>query len=211
MQKWILPNFGERSIQRIQSREFERFLDGLVTEVGLSPATRNRVRAVLHKIYSDAKCDELLTVNPIIRIPVFKEPKQTFDYWHSLEECQAYLACAEQENASFYVFAVLALNTGARIGELLALTNADVDLDRRRINLSKIKEYRSGKICQRTKGGGDRWLGINDEVFSVLTNRRNQTRLSPTSRLHCPYGRWFIARGRNDSANSSTDLSSNGA
>lgn len=176
LQKWILPKFGTRILQRVTSREYESFLDELVTDVGLSPATRNRVRAVLHKLYSDAKRDELLAVNPISRISVFKEPKITFDYWHSLEECQAYLAEAEQESSLFYVFAMLALNTGARIGELLALTNADVDLSRRRIHLSKIKEYRSGKICHRTKGGGDRWLGINDEVFEVLTEQRNKTR-----------------------------------
>lgn len=107
---------------------------------------------------------------------VWKENAQGFDYWHSVEECQSYLTHAELEVPSFYVFCILALNTGARIGELIALQNSDVDLDHRRIHLWKLKEYRSGKICKRTKGGGDRWLGINDEVFSVLLQHRQNTK-----------------------------------
>ena len=178
LKKWVRPAFGDRMLQRISTQEFENFLDRLVTKERLAPATRNRVRGILHKLYNDAKRQGLIQVNPISNVLVWKETLQGFDYWHSLEECRAYLTHAELEVAPFYVYAILALNTGARIGELVALQNRDIDLSNRRIHLCKIKEYRSGDICKRTKGGGDRWLGMNDEVFKVLLAHKQKTKFS---------------------------------
>lgn len=178
LRKWVLPVFGQHVLQRINSQELEAFLDRLVAKEGLASGTRNRVRAVLHKLYNDAKRQGLIQHNPVSNVLVWKEQKQTFDYWQTLEECQAYLEQAETESPSFYVFALLALNTGARIGELIALQNQDVDLKNRRIHFCKLKEYRGGEICKRTKGGGDRWLGMNDELYQVLMNHRQKTKFN---------------------------------
>jgi integrase len=156
LRNWILPFFGPRVLQRISTPELEAHLDHLVTKEGLSAGTRNRVRAVLHKLYNDAKRQGLIPFNPVSNVLVWKERQMTFDFWQTMDECQAYLLSAEKESPSFYLFTILALNTGARIGELLALQNADLDLVRRRIHICKIKEYRDGEIYKRTKGGGDR-------------------------------------------------------
>ena len=181
LKKWVKPSFGERVLQKISTLEFENFLDKLVSIAKLSPSTRNRVRSLLHKMYNDAKRQGLLQINPISNVMVWKENQEGFDYWHSLEECQAYLTHAELEASSFYVYCVLALNTGARIGELIALQNSDIDLSNRRIHLCKLKEYRSGKICKRTKGGGDRWLGMNEEVYKILLSHKQNTNFSKPS------------------------------
>lgn len=170
--KWVLPVFGDRLLQSIGFQELESFMDRLVTKEGLSATTRNRVRAVLHKLYNDAKRQSYVQINPVSNVILWKENRDGFDYWHSRQECQAYLIHAEMESESFYVFAILALNTGARLGEILALQNQDIDLENRRIHICKLKEYRNGEICKRTKGGVDRWLGINDEVFEVLAKHR---------------------------------------
>jgi integrase len=73
----------------------------------------------------------------------------------------------------FWTFACLALNTGARIGELLALDHADVDLNQRRIQIAKVFEEASGTVQNRTKGHKVRWLGINDALFDALVEHRN--------------------------------------
>jgi integrase len=178
LKKWVQPIFGTRSLQKISSQELETFLDKLVTKEGLSPTTRNRVRAVLHKLYNDAKRQGLVQWNPVSNVIPWKENNHAFDYWHSLEDCQSYLAQADAESPSFYVFAMLAVNTGARLGELLALQNHDVDLVNRRLHLCKLKEFRNGEICKRTKGGGDRWLGLNDELFQVLSEQRRKSKFN---------------------------------
>jgi integrase len=190
LRKWILPTFGQRVLQRINSQEFEASLDRLVTKEGLSSGTRNRVRAVLHKLYNDAKRQGLVPYNPVSNVLIWKERQLTFDYWQTLKECQDYLLEAEKISSCFYSFAVLALNTGARVGELMALQNQDVDLKNRRIHLCKLKEYRNGEICNRTKGGGDRWLGMNDEIYKVLLSHRQLSKFNSPKDfvLHQPNG-----------------------
>jgi integrase len=178
LSKWILPEFGDRNLQAISSRELEIFCDSLVTKHGLAPATRNRVRAVLSKLYNDAIREDMVQISPVAKVSIWKESRDANDYWHSIEECERYLDAALNESQVFYVFAILALNTGARIGELLALKNFDVDLVNRRIHICKIKEYRSSKIENRTKGKVDRWLGINDELLDALSEHRRTTKFS---------------------------------
>ena len=167
-----MPLFATRQLQKISSQELEAFMDRLVTKEKLSPTTRNRVRAVLHKLYNDAKRQGHVQVNPVSNVMLWKESRDAFDYLHSIEECQTYLIHARTESPSFYAFAVLALNTGARLGEIIALQNQDVDIHARRIHIWKLKEYRNGEICKRTKGGSDRWLGLNDEIAEVLIENR---------------------------------------
>lgn len=196
LRKWILPVFGDRILQKVSSQEFEAFLDRLVTKEGLAPTTRNRVRAILHKMYNDARRQALVQVNPVSVVEIWKETKVAFDYWQTIEEAQNYLIHAEAVSRMYFIFAVLALNTGARVGELIALQNQDVDLAKRRIHIWKTKELRGGEICKRTKGGGDRWLGINDEVFAVLSEHRLQSRFGRPNDfvLHTVQGQSIDAR-----------------
>jgi integrase len=74
---------------------------------------------------------------------------------------------------------------------LIALQNMDIDLNKRRIHVCKIKEYRNGEICNRTKGGGDRWLGMNDAVFQVLVKHRQLSTFNGPNDfiIHMPDGR----------------------
>jgi len=162
----------------ISSSEFETYLDRLVSGKSLSASTRNRIRALLHKMYVDAIRLGFTETNPIARVPFWKEIAQNINYWPTIEECRAYLIHARGESRRFYAFAILALNTGARISEILALQNQDVDLNHRRIFIGKIKEAATGQVHRRTKGGIDRWLGINDEVFAVLQEHRRSTRFN---------------------------------
>jgi len=165
---YILPVFGTRELETIGTTEWEGFLDRLVAKHDLNPATRNRVRALLSKLYNDARRQRVASQNPISIIPKLKEKAKKWDYWQSSEECGRYLREAEKESFSFYLFACLALNTGARVGEIIALTNEEIDLEKRRIRIWRIVEAASGDVCERTKGFTERWLGINDPLFPVL-------------------------------------------
>lgn len=166
---YILPAFGGRAMETISTAEWEKFLDGLAPKFELSPATRNRVRAMLSKMYNDALRQKVVEQNPIAIIPKLKEKAKKWDYWQTSDECARYLKAAASEGLSFQLFAYLALNTGARIGEIMALSGQEVDLERRRIRIWRIIEAASGDICERTKGFTERWLGINDSLFAVLS------------------------------------------
>lgn len=176
LRKWILPAFGNRVLHKISAKELESFLDGLVAKNGLAPATRNRIRSVLHKLYNDALRKDLVLANPVSKCLVWKEKGQKFDFLKTEEELGIYLKAAQTEYKVFRVFAILALNTGARIGELIALRHEDCDLQNRRIHIFKTKELRNREIVERTKGGSARWLGMNDECFEVLKEHRQTSK-----------------------------------
>jgi integrase len=183
---YIVPQFGHRSLQSILTREWETFLDDLVGKDLVSAGTRNRIRALLSKMYNDAIRVGEVSGNPISIIPQLREPMDRWDYWHSLDDVISYLTHAKNEMPSFSVFASIALNTGARVGEILAFDHKDIYLEQRRIHIWQVFEQATQKVCNRTKGHKSRWLGINDSLFKALqefrgtrkTNRPNEPLIS---------------------------------
>ncbi len=190
LRKYVLPTFGHRKLSEINSADWESFLDKLISKHALNPATRNRVRAMMSKMYNDALRKNLVSKNPITLLPKLKESMKKWDYWGTAEETEKYLDEAKNENYSHFLYASLALNTGARIGEILALEWKDVDLKQRRIRIWRILEDASSKVQERTKGFNERWLGINDALLEAFLYYKAQTKfLEPdTPLVHKPNG-----------------------
>lgn len=186
LKKWILPEFGSREMNKITTKEWDAFFDGLVADELVAPATRNRIRSLANKMYNDGIRQSVLVNNPVRVIPKLKESMEAWDYWSSTEDIISYLDAAKSESDSFYLFAWLSLNLGIRIGETLALDHGDVNLTQRRIQIAKIFEESSGKVCHRTKGHKERWLGINDSLFEAFSEYRNNSIfLKATDALIC--------------------------
>jgi len=171
----ILPLMGPRPLQQITRREWEEHLDRLMTKKALSPTTRNRVQALLSKLYNDALRQEIVTANPLTMIPKLHESQDAWDYWHTKVETSRYLVAAKEEGAVFRIFTMLALNTGARVGEILALRHEDVQLERRTIHIWRTYEQASKTIVERTKAKSARWLGINEALFEALKEYQRVT------------------------------------
>ena len=100
----------------------------------------------------------------------------------------------------FRLFAALALNTGARVGELIALRNEDVQLERRSIHIWRTFEQETQIIVERTKSKADRWLGINDALYDALVEHKRSTHRSKPEDLLItledgePVNEWKIRR-----------------
>ena len=170
LRKWILPRFGQREMGKISTLEWESFLDGLVGEEDMSPATRNRIRSLATKMYNDGIRLGRFNSNPVSIIPKLKESMDAWDYWSSTDDIISYLEAAKSESEVFFVFASMSLNLGTRIGETLALDLGDLDLKNRRVPIAKIFEELSGEVCLRTKSHKKRWLGMNDSLYEVLSH-----------------------------------------
>ena len=184
LRRYVYPVFGHRILETITTREWDQFLNTMIAKFGLSPGTRNRVRSMISKIYNDAIRSEAASRNPVSIIPKAKEKLKTFDFWSSQDECARYLEKSELQGPSFYVFAHLALNTGCRIGELLALENRDIDLVNRRIRIWRIFEEATHKVQERTKSNHERRLGINEGLLNALLRHRDWAgRHEPTAAL----------------------------
>lgn len=181
LRKYILPQFGHRGLNQIPTKEWEFYMDSLVSDELIAPATRNRIRSLVTKMYNDALRAEIVANNPVRIIPKLKESMEAWDYWASVEDIYSYLEEAKKESDWFFNFACLSLNLGLRMGETIALDFEDVNFNQRRIHITKVFEEVSGQVFRRTKGHKERWLGINDSVFEALMEYRVRAKFSKTN------------------------------
>jgi len=173
LENYILPEFGFLPLHKISTQQWEKFLSSVKSKHELSNATRNRIRALIHKLYKDALRRGIVGFNPISTIPKLKESLSTYDFFETKEECEAYLKCASQQHLGFFNWAMLSFNTGLRLGESLAITNSDVNLAKRLIHVWKTLDLKSREVHEnRTKSNHERWLGINDRLFEALVEHR---------------------------------------
>lgn len=168
LQKNILPRFGNRPMAMIRTDEWEKFLDQLIVD-GLAPATRNRYKALIRKLYRDAMRAKKLVVNPVALIPDLEEKKTRFQYLKTAEEIRAYLVAAQEIDPDFHRMASILLNTGMRISEALVLRWEDLDAKNRTIHVYKIMEKVSGEVINRTKGHeAGRMVPMNNVIASLV-------------------------------------------
>ena len=85
----------------------------------------------------------------------------------TIEEMRKLLSEAKKLNHAWYPVWVFALLTGMRSGELHALTWTDVDLEGRRITVSKSYNTRMSEVkC--TKAGYWRTVPVSDELYALM-------------------------------------------
>ncbi len=124
------PTLDQITPKRIVAYKNQRYTDGV------KPATMNRELATLKKAFNLARREwEWCTDNPVCRVSMEKE-NNTRDRWLSVEEEQRLLAAAAPWLRELMVFAIY---TGMRMGEILALTWAGVDLFRRTVTVFRSK------------------------------------------------------------------------
>lgn len=123
------------------------------------PATSNRYKGAISIALAWAVEADWISTNPVTGIRCKKEPRGRVR-WLSDAEREALLkACDESAWSDLGLLVRLALSTGARQGELLGLTWADLDLKRKMAHLGD------------SKSGERRALPLVKPVLKVLTDR----------------------------------------
>ena len=92
----------------------------------------------------------------------------------NLQEIRKLLFDAKRLESKWYPIWVMALLTGMRNGELHALEWSDVDLENRKITVSKSYHTRT-KSVKCTKSGCWRTVPISDELFKFLVELKRST------------------------------------
>lgn len=174
---YVLPEFGNRSLAHLRTSEWRDFFDRLMDDGGLSGATRNRVRAMMHRLYKEAIEDGVCVQNPISAIPLLSEKKKTRPrlYWESAEDVSKYIAAMREHEAEHnYLLALILLNTGMRFGEAAGLLNPDVDMRTRMIRIRHTYDRRTKQIVERTKAGEGviRFVSMNETLYEALRTRK---------------------------------------
>src|SRR5690349_17704147 len=126
----IIPELGARPIGAVSRADCRKLLTACRGK-GLKIASLEGVQRTLSAVLSQAVEDALLPANPAFRMGKHlrrgDEPRRIIDPL-TREEAQTFLATIAAHWPEFYVFFLMALRTGMRLGELLAIQWGDLDL-----------------------------------------------------------------------------------
>jgi len=142
-------------LREITPRKVEAFRESRLAE-GRSPGTVNRNLAVLKRVLTVAAEWDLIADNPIHRVKPLRGERSCMRFLTE-EEARGLLdACARSKNEFLEPLVVLALNTGARKGELLGLRWKDVSFESATLSFPQ------------TKNGERKDIPINDAALAAL-------------------------------------------
>lgn len=147
---------------------------------GLSYKTVKNIRGVLSSAYEYAVENHYVKENPVLRsrMPSFPHSIKKDVPKYSAEQVRKLLLFAKEHDSHIYIFLLLALYTGLRKGELLALTWEDVDYDKKLLNVNKSRTgSRTSVTAQITTPKtaiSNRKIPLNDTVVDALKEKKKR-------------------------------------
>lgn len=136
----LTPFFGNVNLTAIDPESIERFKKARVEEV--KPATVNRDLQVLRRMFNLAIIWGHARENPVKYVKFLREPNGRIRYL-TREEFKQLL---DELPGQLEPMVIVAVHTGMRLGELLALNWGDVDLENGFLSINDPKEKRAAKM-----------------------------------------------------------------
>lgn len=178
--KYIEPVLGEHEIQALTTKEMYRF-SSEIKEMGLSSSTVNCIITILRSAWKAAMITGIVTksvVDVIVRPPVVWKRTECLDLSEQ-RKLETYLLNSDDPK----LFGILlALYSGLRIGELLALTWEDIDFRKGTMSITKSchdswEEHRYVKVIDDTKTRtSERIIPLPRQILSYLKELKRKTK-----------------------------------
>jgi integrase len=146
----IVPALGEIRLQQLQPVDIEGFYaDALrkgrrIGEGGLSKRSVLHIHRILRQALKQAVRWKLLVHNPTDAV---EPPKADRKEIVALTELETAMLLTAAGGTSFYIPALLAVTTGLRRGEILALRWSDVDLERGTLAVRRTLEQTKARLA----------------------------------------------------------------
>ncbi|MHB1132653.1 MAG: tyrosine-type recombinase/integrase [Chloroflexota bacterium] len=138
----LRPTLGALPLAKLTPPQITHLL-AQKRQAGLSPRRVQYIRAVLHKAFADAVRQQILDRNPVDAVPspkVETNEHPTLD----LEQLQTFLQVVAGD--ALEALYVLAVTTGMRQGELLALRWSDYDRPKRTLHVRRALSRFNGQV-----------------------------------------------------------------
>jgi integrase len=208
LRKNVIPALGAIRLQELKAADIKRYY----TDQKLSPSTLAQHHAIIHSALKAATLEGLVTRN--VASLVIGKPQWKRDHhdnvarncWEA-DEARAFLAAAKAAGEQPAALFALALDSGARKGELCGLKWPDVDLEAGTVTFVRqlVKPGREPEFGP-VKNGVPRTVDLADETVELLkTHRRCQAELKMRNRtayhdLGLAFAKeWGDLHGREDS------------
>lgn len=141
----LIPVLGDHRLESLRERHVQSWLDGLV----MSPQYVSHCRSFLRRVLNVAERQRIIARNPAKYVELPPIPRYRAKAMTAVEARKLLTATASDRLAAFWR---LALVTGLRVGELLALSWDDVDLVSGTINVtSRLARQNGGWVRAATK------------------------------------------------------------
>lgn len=159
LRRHLIPWFGRLPLDGITPLNVEEFKAAKVND-GLAPKSINNQLAVLAKCLRTA--EEWGEIERVPKLRQLKVPPQKFDFL-SHEEAERLIDTAR--DLQWRAMVTVALRTGLRLGELLALDSSDVDLSAAILTVRR-SAYRNQLLS--TKSNRIRHIPLTEDTCRVL-------------------------------------------
>ncbi len=164
LSKHAIPELGSKRLSRLQRPELQRWADGLVAQ-GRSPSTVRNIVAALRALIGFGEVRGWVHLNPCngLRLPSGENAR---DRIATPSEAMALIAAMQPKDRATLGFAVYG---GLRLGELLALDVAAVDLEGGWIHVHRSWD-KGAKLFVATKSRKPRKVPIIDKLAVLLAD-----------------------------------------
>jgi len=161
--------FGSQRVRRIAPEDIARF-NGILRERGCSPSTRAKHLRVLGACLQAAVSYRYADSNPVRELPPAQRPRPERKEAAYFENDELPRLFAHFQSEPYRTLCLVALKTGMRQGELLALRWTDVDLDQAVI---RVRSSYTGGSLGTPKNRERRDVDLISAVVELLLGLRN--------------------------------------
>lgn len=169
----ILPYFGKKKVNEIKAADIRKWQNELIKQ-GYSQTYLRTIHSQLCAIFNYAVKYYDLKVNSCKKAgSIGKSKADEMNFWLK-EEFMQFIDCVMDKRQSYTAFMTLYW-TGIRVGELLALTPADIDFEKRTLSINKSYQRLDGKdvITEPKTPKSKRVIRISEFLVKDLKEYRN--------------------------------------
>jgi integrase len=169
----IVPALGKVKLSRLTPAHLQSLYAAKLRE-GMKPASVRQIHAIMHKALEQAVRFNLIPTNPASKVDPPKVRQEEITPL-TAEQANRLLDVTRDERNRFEALYALALTTGLRIGELLGLKWSDIDLDARRLRVSRqLQRGEGGLIFTEPKAASRRTVDLPASTVEALKRHRKR-------------------------------------
>lgn len=176
----IIPVLGEYKVTQLNTLTLQQFINDL-TDEGLSPRYIEYISTILYGALESARIWKVIKFNPLADVER-PRPRRVKHVTWTVEEMDRFLSVTKLLDLRLYTVVSVALKTGIRRGEALALHWKDIDFENKEVSIERSLVYdkKGFRFSTPKSEASIRKITIGDSLISDLKKwkaRQNEIKL----------------------------------
>ncbi|GAE36640.1 tyrosine-type recombinase/integrase [Halalkalibacter akibai] len=168
----IVPGLGYIEVAKLTDEHLNRFYNELKVKKNLSSTSINDIHKLCKQILSYAVKKKILIENVATLVEAPQINKKQIQIWN-YEDCRTFLDCVKEHRE--YIAFLIALTTGMRQSEILALTWKHVNFERNIISVDQTLERGKNALNPKVKSkNSQRSIRVDQETMLELKRQKRR-------------------------------------